>query len=169
MGMAIHDSTTLDVLAQLNRRFGPNQIVEMVALQKEFRIFSGDHTLEDSFRLLGIVPCDRVERDRWITFLGKLKGYKSDIPELDGYKRVILAFEQALTVRPFPPIPPLPLYVGVHAMSEDPRVTYVTEGFPLIFSVQAYRILSIPTKPGRVARQEAASAAKERRAKKSKK
>jgi hypothetical protein len=169
MGRAINDSTTLDVLALLNRRFGPDQIVEMVALQKEFRIFSSDHTLEDSFRLLGIVPCDRTERDRWFTFLGKLKGYKSDLPDVDGYKRVILAFEQALTVKPFPPIPPLPVYVGVHAMSDDPRVTYATEGHPLIFSVQPYRILSIPTKPGPVARQEAATAARERRAMKSKK
>jgi len=42
-------------------------------------------------------------------------------------------------------------------------------GRPLIYSVQPYRILSIPTKPGRQARQELAGAAKERRAKKSKK
>src|SRR5437868_6718428 len=96
MGFLIQDDTTLDVLAKLNRRFGPGGINEMVALQKEFGIFSGDHTLEDSFRLLGIVPCDHVERDRWFHFLETLKKYPSDVPSLNGYKRVIAAFEQAL-------------------------------------------------------------------------
>ena len=64
MGLVIQDSTTLDVLSKLNRRFGPDDITEMVALQKEFRIFSSDHPLEESFKLLGIVPCDRLERER---------------------------------------------------------------------------------------------------------
>jgi hypothetical protein len=170
MGLVIMDSTTLDVLSKLNKRFGPDDIVEMVDLQKEFRIFSSDHLLEDSFKLLGIVPCDRVERDRWLKFLGKLKDYESDLPDVNGYNRVILAFEQALTVTPhIPPRPALPVFVDVHAMEKDPRVTFTLEGLPLIFSVQPYRVLSIPTKPGRVARQEAANAAKERRAEKSKK
>jgi hypothetical protein len=95
---------------------------------------------------LGIEPCDRAERARWYTFLGKLKDYESDVPNVNGYNRVIVAF------------------VDVHAMAKDPRVTF-SEGHPLIFSVQPYKILSIPTKPGQVARQEAADAAKERREK----
>jgi len=168
MGKAIEDDTTLDVLSQLNKRFGPSVIKEMVALQTEFRIFSADHSLEESFRLLGIEPCDRTERKRWYTFLGELKKYSSDLPKVNGYDRVILAFEQALTRDTHIPIrPPLPVFVGVHAMKEEPRVTFKFDGeLPLIFSVQRYRILSIPTKPGRVARQEAAAAVRERREKK---
>jgi hypothetical protein len=170
MGRVIQDSTTLDVLSKLNKRFGPDDIAEMVHLQKEFQIFSSNRLLEDSFKLLGIVPCDRLERERWFKFLGKLKDYESDLPDVNGYNRVILAFEQALTVTPhIPPRPALPVFVDVHAMAKDPRVTFLLEGTPLIFSVQPYRILSIPTKPGRVAREEAAYAAKERRAEKSKK
>src|SRR5690242_13158517 len=96
MGMAIEDDTTLDVLGRLNRRFGPSVIRDMVQLQKEFDIFSLDHPLEDSFRLLGIEPHDRIERDRWYRFLDKLRGYKSDVPGLNGYQRVIAAFEQSL-------------------------------------------------------------------------
>lgn len=169
MGMAIEDDTTLDVLGRLNRRFGPSVIRDMVQLQKEFDIFSLDHPLEDSFRLLGIEPRDRIERDRWYRFLGKLHGYKSDVPELNGYQRVITAFKQSLQP-PAPARPVLPLYVTVHEMKDDPRVTFSFKGgVPLIFSVQSYRILSIPTKPGRIARQEAATAAKARRAKKGKK
>ena len=166
MGRAIEDDTTLDVLALLNKRFGPSAIKDMIRLQEEFGIFSLDHPLEESFRLLGIEPCDRVERDRWYKFLGKLSGYKSDVAELTGYQRVIAAFEQSL--RPvFPASSILPVFVTVHEMNDDPRVTFKFEGTsPLIFSVQRYRVLSIPTKPGRVARQEAAAAAKARRAKK---
>jgi hypothetical protein len=168
MGRLIHDSTTLDILAQLNKRFGPDEIDEMVALQKEFAIFSAQHTLEHSFALLGIVPCEKSERYRWDRFLNHLKDYKSDLPNVNGYNRIRKAFEDALkAVTHFPPMPPLPVFVNVHAMAEDDRVT-VTEGYPLIFSVQPYVILSIPTKPGRVARQEAADAAKKRRAKKTK-
>jgi hypothetical protein len=78
---------------------------------------------------------------------------------------VIAAFEQALTIKPhIPPNPVLPVFVDVHAMEKNPRVTF-SEGHPLIFSVQPYKILSIPTKPGQVAREEAANAAKERREK----
>src|SRR3954453_3854137 len=149
MGRLIQDDTTLDVLAKLNKRFGPGGIKEMVALQGEFKIFSADHTLENSFRLLGIVPCDSVESDRWFHFLGTLKGYRSDIPELNGYQRVIVAFEQALI--PVLQIPVgvrnPPVHVTVHSMREDPRVKFALEGHPLIFTTQSYRILSIPTEP----------------------
>src|SRR5215472_18334068 len=168
MGRAIMDDTTLDVLSQLNKRFGPTVIREMVELQEEFKIFSTDHPLEESFRLLGIEPCDRVERARWYNFLGKMKKYPSDLPNINGYDRVILAFEQALARDTHIPIrQPLPVYVAVHRLKEDPRVTFdFGGGFPLIFSAQPYRILSIPTRPGQEARQEAAAIGRERRAKK---
>lgn len=170
MGFAIMDDTTLDVLSQLNYRFRPSVMKEMAALQKEFTIFSSDHPLEDSFKVLGIEPADRHERERWYNFLGDLKDYPSDLPNITGYQRVILAYEQALLpsahINPFPP---LPVYVTVHKMEEDPRVTFNFEGDrPLIFSVQTYRILSIPTKPSHVAKQEAAAAARERRENKGK-
>src|SRR5579871_3325285 len=168
MGLAIEDDTTLDVLALLNKRFGPSVIRDMIRLQEEFGIFSLNSRLEDSFKLLGIEPSDRVERNRWYNFLGKLSGYKSDVPELNGYQRVIAAFEQSL--RPvFPVTNILPVFVTIHEMKDAPRVTFKFEGSrPLIFSVQRYRVLSIPTKPGRIARQEAAATAKARRAKKKK-
>jgi hypothetical protein len=167
MGRAISDDTTRDVLDMLNKRFGPGTINEMVALQKEFDIFSTDHPLEQSFRLLGIEPADRAERQRWYTFLGKLKEYPSDLPKVNGYKRVIMAFAEALTPGSRTA---LPVFVGVHSMNDNEGVTFSAEGvLPLIFSTQSYRVLSIPTKPSRVARQEIAAAAKQRRATKGKK
>ncbi|CAN7520045.1 hypothetical protein LJR220_004713 [Bradyrhizobium sp. LjRoot220] len=166
MGFAIGDDTTLDVLAMLNRRFGPGGIEEMTRLQEEFGIFSSNHTLEDSFALLGIVPCGFLESNRWFSFLDTLHTYPSDVPKLDGYQRVIAAFKQALVLVPGGTPP---LHVTTHLMKDDPRVTFALEGHPLIFTTQSYRILSIPTKPASVAKQEAAKAARDRRAKKAKK
>ncbi|MHC2253256.1 hypothetical protein [Bradyrhizobium embrapense] len=162
MGRMIQDDTTRDVLDMLNKRFGPGGIMEMVELQKEFDIFSSDHPLEQSFRLIGIEPADRGERQRWYNFLGTLKDYPSDQPNVNGYKRVIQAFRQALTQSPY-----LPVLVSVHAMKENPQVTFAADGSaPLIYSTQSYRVLSIPTKPSQVARKELAAVAKQRRAKK---
>ena len=166
MGFAIGDDDTIDMLALLNKRFGPGAIEEMTRLQEEFGIFSSSHSLEDSFELLGIMPCGFVERNRWFDFLGTLKDYPSDVPNMNGYKRVIAAFEKTLTlVKGGTP----PLHVTTHRMKDDPRVTFSLEGLPLNFTTQSYRILSIPTKPATVAKQEAAKAARDRRAKKAKK
>ncbi|QPF83481.1 hypothetical protein IC762_27820 [Bradyrhizobium genosp. L] len=165
MGRAIQDETTRDVLELLNKRFGPAGIAEMVELQKEFDIFSPKHPLEQSFKLIGIEPSDRAERQRWYTFLGTLKDYPSDVANVSGYNRVIQAFRHALTQGSL-----LPVFVGVHAMKDNAQVTFASEGgTPLIYSTQPYRVLSIPTKPSQVARKEAADAAKQRRAKKAKK
>ena len=45
MGALIKDSTTLDILVQLNKRFDADALHEMVVLQKEFGVFSSRHTL----------------------------------------------------------------------------------------------------------------------------
>lgn len=165
MGRMIQDDTTRDVLELLNKRFGPTGIAEMVELQKEFDIFASGHPLEQSFKLIGIEPADRAERVRWYTFLGTLKTYPSDVANVTGYNRVIQAFRQALTQGPV-----LPVLVVAHAMKDNPQVTFTSEATtPLIYSTQSYRVLSIPTKPSLVARKEAATAAKQRRAKKAKK
>ncbi len=50
-----------------------------------------------------------------------------------------------------------------HKAADDPRVT-VSNGLSIIFSLDTYVIVSIPTTPGRVARQQAAAIAKQRRA-----
>ena len=95
MGRAISDSTTSEVLVRLNRRFEPDELREMVVLQKEFKIFSSKHTLRQSFALLGIVPADRSERERWYRFLDKLYTYKSDLQGVNGHDRVVKALADA--------------------------------------------------------------------------
>jgi hypothetical protein len=163
MGGMIKDSTTLDIVAQLNKRFDPDALPEMIALQKEFKIFSAEHSLRQSFGLLGIVPADLSERKRWYRFLDYLKTYQSDLPDVNGHDRVVKAFKDTLESKK-----PLPLSIRCHGAADDPRVT-MSHGTPAIFSTDTHAIVSIPTTPGRVARQQAADVAKQRRAKKTKK
>jgi len=162
MGDFIKDSTTSDVLARLNKRFDPDELAEIVALQKEFQIFSGKHSLRQSFALLGIVPADKAERERWYRFLNKLSSYKSDQSE-NGHDRIVGALAEALEAKQ-----PMPVYFGVHAASENNRIT-VTTGRPIVFSLATYSIISIPTTPARMARQQTTDTARKRRATKSKK
>jgi hypothetical protein len=163
MGARIKDSTTLDILVQLNKRFDVEAISEMVALQKEFKIFSAKHSLRQSFALLGIVPAELSERERWYSFLDLLKTYESDLKGVNGHDRVVKLFKNDLESSH-----PLPVYVSCHAAADDARVK-VSQGQPIIFSLETYAVLSIPTTPGRVARQQAAETARKRRAGKGKK
>jgi hypothetical protein len=164
MGALIKDSTTLDILVQLNKRFDADALAEMVVLQKEFQVFSSKHTLHHSFALLGLVPADWSERKRWYRFLDHLKTYTSDLPNVNGHDRVIKAFKDDLEAEH----PPLPVSIVCHAAKDDPRVT-VSQGRPAIFSLDTHVIVSIPTTPGREARKQAAEMAKQRRAVKTKK
>src|SRR5882762_10481526 len=144
MGDLIKDSTTLDILVQLNKRFDSDALPEMVSLQKEFKVFSPKHSLQQSFALLGIVPSDWSERKRWYKFLEHLKTYPSDLSKLNGHDRVVKAFKDGLEKAQ-----PIPMVIQCHSAAEDPKVT-VTEGRPIVFSVQTHSIISIPTTPGRV-------------------
>ncbi len=164
MGSMIKDSTTLEILVQLNKRFDADALQEMVMLQKEFEVFSSKHTLHHSFALLGIVPADCSERKRWYKFLDYLKTYPSDLPNVNGHDRVVKAFKDDLEAEN-----PLPISIRCHSAAEEPEVT-VANGRPVVFSLETHVIVSIPTTPGREVRRKAAEAAKKRRVeKKSKK
>ena len=162
MGAMIKDSTTLEILVQLNRRFDADSLPEMVELQKEFGVFSDEHSLQQSFALLGIVPTDWSERKRWYRFLEFLKTYPSDLPDVNGHDRVIKAFKDGLEEEK-----PIPISIKCHSAADDPRV-FVTEDRPVIFTLETHLIVSIPTTPGREIRKQAAEVAKKRRATKKK-
>ncbi len=163
MGVMIKDSTTLDIIVQLNKRFDADALPEMVELQREFGVFSLKHGLQQSFALLGIVPADWSERRRWYKFLEFLKTYPSDIASVNGHDRVIQAFKDDLECEK-----PLPVSIVCHSAAEDPRVA-VSEGRPIVFSLDKHVIISIPTTPGREARKQAAETVRARRVEKRKK
>jgi hypothetical protein len=153
----IKDSTTLDIVVQLNKRFDSDALAEMVELQREFGVFSLQHSLQQSFALLGIVPADWSERRRWYKFLDYLKTYASDMNNVNGHDRVIRAFKDNLESEK-----PLPVSIVCHSAADEPKVT-VSEGRPVIFSLDSHVMVSIPTTPGREARKQAAEAARARR------
>ena len=65
MGRMVSDSATGEVIAQINARFEAGEaILEMAALQKEFKIFSPKHSLYDSWLVLNIKASDPNERKR---------------------------------------------------------------------------------------------------------
>jgi hypothetical protein len=162
VGAMIKDSTTLEILVQLNKRFDTDSLPEMVELQKEFEVFSNKHSLQQSFALLGIVPTDWSERKRWYKFLDFLKTYTSDLPNVNGHDRVIKAFKDGLEVEK-----PIPISIMCHSAADDPKVS-AAEGRPAIFSLETHLIVSIPTTPGREVRKQAAEVAKNRRTAKKK-
>ncbi len=159
VGALMKDSTTLDILVQLNRRFeAGDAIAEMIELQKEFNVFSPERSLRHSFALLGLVPIDWLERKRWYRFLDYLRTYGSDRAGVDGHMRVMQAFIEDLGAEK-----PLPITIRCHDAREDPRVIVYT-GRPVIFSLDDHCVISIPTTPGRRVREEAAATARRRRA-----
>jgi hypothetical protein len=163
MGMAIQDTTTSDMVYLLNKRFGIDGILEMIELQKEFQVFSPDHSLQHTFGLLGITPCNPFERERWFKFLETLKSYPSDLPKVNGHDRVVKAYQDNLEGEIT-----FAVFIDLHLKEKDARVT-VSQGQPIIYSLQTYLVISIPVTPARVARKQAAETARKRRAAKSKK
>lgn len=142
MGMLMKDSTTADILYQLNSRFGPGDPVrEMVAIQKEFRIFSPDYSLRQAYQVLHIVPADFKERRLWFRFLDQLKSYTSDQDDVTGHDRIVKAYQENLESRT-----PLPIYTTTHRAADDKRVT-VTRGRAVVHESQDYLTVSIPTIP----------------------
>ncbi len=99
MGVYITDTSTADVLFQLNNRFAPGPpLEEMIIIQDEFRVFSEDYSLKQAFRVLHIVPADFTERRFWFAFLEALKNYVSDEDGVSGHDRIEAA-RQAEAVR----------------------------------------------------------------------
>ena len=143
MGGLVKDSTTTDILVQLNKRFDAEGLPEMIALQKEFKVFSAKHSLRQSFALLGIVPADASERKGWYRFLDLLNKYKSDLPDVSGHDRWVKAIQSNLEGKA-----PQPLAIVCHAATDDPKLK-VTQGKPLVFSSDDHVIISVPTTPRR--------------------
>jgi hypothetical protein len=142
MGGYIKDSTTLDLLAQWNHRFSAGPAMdEMIALQREFQIFSPTHSLQSSWELIGIHPLDAVERRRWRRWLNDLRAYPSDRTNVSGDQRIIAAY-----LENFQDPTPLPIFTQCHAAQVDPRVL-VTRGTPIVFSTDLHLIISLPTIP----------------------
>ena len=143
MGKMVSDSATRDVIAQINARFEAGEAIqEMVALQKEFKIFSRKHSLYDSWLILNIKASDPRERARWKNWAENyMKKVPSDLKGVNGHDRLVRAYQENLESSQ-----PLPMWYTHHLAKEDPRVL-VSRGIGPLFSVAEHIITSIPIKP----------------------
>jgi hypothetical protein len=144
MGALVGDSATGDVIAQINARFEAGDAIrEMGALQKEFNIFSPDHSLYDSWLLLNIKASDPRERKRWRDWAEDYmkKKVSSDLEGVNGHDRLVMAYQENLESKR-----PLPMFYKQHLAKEDPRVL-VFKGQGPLYSVVEHIVTSIPIKP----------------------
>jgi hypothetical protein len=142
MGDITRDDTVREIQFQMNSRFAPGEpLREMVAIQKEFRIFSEQYSLKQAYRLLHIVPGDFRERERYYKYLDLLKRYPSDQEGVSGHDRIVRARQENLESEA-----PLPMFIQTHLAARDSRVT-VAIGRPIPHETQEYVVISIPTVP----------------------
>ena len=66
MGAYVEDGTARSVVHKVNTRFAAGDgITEMVALHKQFNVFTATHRLKETSALLGIMPDHPGERKAW--------------------------------------------------------------------------------------------------------
>ncbi len=159
MGEMIKDTTTSDILHQLNTRLGPGEsIQEMAGVHKEFQVFSEKYSLKQAYRTLHIVPADFKERRLWFRFLDTLSSYESDQKGVNGHDRILAAYRENLESKS-----PLPIYTTTHKAASDKRVL-VSKGYPVVHENQEYLVISIPTIPRGEAPKPTLAAARAKRA-----
>jgi len=140
MGGLVADAYVPVVQTQLNLRFAPGEpLDEMVALQKEFAIFSPKHSLASASALLNIAPPVGKDRRGWYRFLNGLKRVKSDVARQNGHDRIVNVLKKNLESRK-----PKPVYFAWHPRSENSGVM-VSLDAPLSFSKTEYLRISAPT------------------------
>jgi hypothetical protein len=139
MGKLVQDVVVPVIQAELNRRFGPGEpIAEMIALHREFAIFSGGRTLVGIATLLNLVQEDANDRRGWLKFLNNLRRAGSDVDGQSGHDRVISAIKGNLEGKGTKPI-----FFTFHPLSVNKGVTVTTDA-AFSFSSRKYLIISAP-------------------------
>jgi hypothetical protein len=147
MGRRVRDTYVHSNLYQLNLRFGPEgPIEEMVSLQREFRIFSQEHSLEQAFALLNIGPQQEwPQRSGWHDYLSTdLKQFPSDDQTHgNAHDRIVAVLQENLESSD-----PLPVHFTCHdASAANPGVLIIRDDQPLAFSRRRYLTISLPIIP----------------------
>ncbi len=139
MGMLVADKVVSVIQAELNLRFASGDpLKEMVALHKEFGVFSDKHSLMSAAALLNIAPQDSDDRRGWFKFLGNLKRVSSDVQSQNGHDRIIAAIKSNLESKS-----PKPMFFTWHPSTQTSGVTVTTDA-AFSFSSRKYVIVSAP-------------------------
>ncbi len=146
MGAFVKDGYVPHVQDQLNSRFDVGDaLTEMIGFQKEFRLFSRQHSLRSSFTLLNIAPVIEAERDgflRYLDFLKKTGAMVDGKPtKLSGHDQIVASLQKNLESRN-----PLPVYFTWHPSERPKGAVQVTSGENAFsFSSTSYLTISVPT------------------------
>ena len=142
------DHLISSLLDLANLRFAPSQandgIIEMIELQKEFRLFSEEHSLVASFAVLGLGGFwNTTLKNKLYRYLDEGLARTPSDTEEPGNQRIIRALRENLESKQ-----PKPVYFTIHDGAVDRRVLVRTER-PLPYMSNEYVTISLPMSPWR--------------------
>jgi len=144
MGAFVRDGYVPNVQDQLNRRFIEDALSEMVALQKEFKLFSSQHSLQSSFKLLGIAPVEEQDRHGFYRYLKLLKRTGSKVngksSRKNGHDQIVASLQENLEGNR-----PSPVRFDYHPSGGQRGEVLITSGPALSFSSKTFLNISVPT------------------------
>ena len=163
--MKEHDIYIGTMLDELNLRFAPSQgkdshfggILEMVDLQKEFKIFKKGRSFKTSCAVLNLGARNNEVKNLWQNLLGNLYRHGSNKKGLDGDAAIVDALIKNLSSKT-----PLPVFFTSHDMRGDKantEVKIIDKSQPIHYLEQDYLTISIPMQPISAVKQSAAKKA----------
>lgn len=163
--MKEHDIHVGSLLDQLNVRFAPTPdkkthfggIDEMVALQKEFKIFKKGRSFKTSVAVLNIGASNAEAKNRLHDYFTNLAKHDSNVTNQNGDVAIVNAMVRNLASKT-----PLPVYFTFHDMRAEKgntRVLITEKDRPVPYFDRDYLTISFPTLPLKSAKP-AAKAAK---------
>ena len=146
MGGLVADGYVPDVQQQINSRFIGEALVEMVAFQKEFEVFSPQHTLQMSLGLLNIAPVGQSDRRGFFKYLklltGTLASVDGKISRKNGAAQIITSLQDNLKAGS----KAMPVFFDYHPGEQPKGVVIITKGVrSLSFSSKMFLEISVPT------------------------
>jgi hypothetical protein len=125
----------------LNLRFAPGEpIGEMVRLQKEFKFFSAQHSLQDSISLLNVAGASWDLQEKWYRLLTWIAGLNSNRAGQKGGPAIVAALSKNLASSS-----PSPVYFKSHNYYDEKKVLVNTKGeTPIFYIEQEYLTVSLP-------------------------
>lgn len=164
--MKEHDIHVGSLLDQLNVRFGPTPdkkthfggIDEMVALQREFKIFKKGRSFKTSVAVLNIGAANAEARNRLHDYFTNLAKHDSNVTGQNGDVAIVNALVKNLASKT-----PAPVYFTFHDMRAEKgntRVLIMEKARPVPYFDRDYLTVSFPTLPLKAAKPAAKPAAK---------
>lgn len=144
MGALVADGYVPNIQEQLNRRFVGEALTEMVGFQKEFKLFSPDHSLQSSVTLLGVAPVEEKDREgffKYVKLLRKHGARVNDAPsDKNGHDQIVASLQENLESSK-----PMPVFFDYHPSGGKKGEVLITFSEAFSFSRKTFLTISVPT------------------------